>query len=193
MLKWLFTFALLLLLFLTFPYLYISISTYSDCTDDPDKLGEDMLMVVLGTSRRLEDGSPNLFYRYRIEAAIELYRTGKVSGVVVSGHGQDKYYNEPREMENDLVAAGVPQNLIRRDADGLRTILSVRALLEENKEHNVVFVSQRFHNERAVFLASREGMQTRGFNAQNPHWRFMTRVLAREVLARQLAFWETLF
>lgn len=193
MLKTLFQLGLLFLLLLLLPYFYIGLSTRSDCTSDAGDLGEDLLLVVLGTSRHLEDGRTNLFYRYRIEATVRLYQTGKVAGIIVSGHGQDQYYNEPREMEKDLVAAGVPQELIRRDGDGQRTILSVRGLTGEHHEQNIVFVSQRFHNQRAVYLAARQGLQAKGYDAANPPAKYMVRILVREVLARQLAFWETLF
>lgn len=193
MLKILFQLGLVFLLLLLLPYFYIGFSTRSDCTSVADELGEDLLLVVLGTSRNFGDGRTNLFYRYRIEAAVRLYETGKVSEIIVSGHGLDKYYNEPREMEKDLVAAGVPQERIRRDVEGQRTILSVRGLTEEGPEQNIVFVSQRFHNLRAVYLARRQGIQAKGYDAGNPPAKYMIRILAREVLARQLAFWETLF
>jgi SanA protein len=176
---------------LVFPYAYISLTTYSACTDDPEELGDNLLLVVLGTSKYLTDGGENPYYLYRIEAAIKLYKTGKVSRIIVSGHGGDKYYDEPRQMEQDLLAAGVPEDRIVQDPDGLRTILSVRALKHERGE-NIVFVSQRFHNERAVYLAHKEGIEARAYDASSPSARYMMRMWFREVFARQFAFWETL-
>ncbi len=177
---------------LLFPYGYIALTTYSACTDNPEDLGDNLLLVVLGTSKYMEDGQRNLYYLYRMEAAVRLYETGRVSRIIVSGHGGEKYYNEPREMEKDLLAAGVPAERIVQDPDGLRTIFSVRALREERGE-NIVFVSQRFHNERAVYLARQEGIDAHAFNARSPSVRYMVRMWTREIFARQLAFWETLF
>ena len=62
--------------------------------------------VVLGCVRILKDGSRNQFYGYRIQAAAELYKAGKVKAIIVSGDNHVKGYDEPSDMKEDLVSAG---------------------------------------------------------------------------------------
>jgi len=62
---------------------------YSDLEEIPYK----KVGLVLGTVKILENGRVNLYYKYRIEAAIALYQAGKISYIVVSGDNSRKTYN----------------------------------------------------------------------------------------------------
>ena len=48
--------------------------------------------LLLGTSSNLRDGRPNLFFRYRIDAATALLHAGKVDKILVSGDTARKSY-----------------------------------------------------------------------------------------------------
>jgi SanA protein len=66
------------------------------------------------------------------------------------------------------------------------------ALYEAGKVDRIL-VSQRFHNERAVFIAMQKGIDAIGLNAAdvNRHYGFLTRV--REYFARCKVFLDLLF
>ena len=68
--------------------------------------------LLLGTART-HQGQPNQFYRARIEAAAELFHSGRVRGILVSGDNATGYYNEPVAMQKDLIAVGVPPEFVR--------------------------------------------------------------------------------
>lgn len=64
--------------------------------------------LLLGTSKWVQGGRINLYYRYRIDAAVALYKAGKVEYILVSGDNSRVEYNEPDQMRDDLIAAGIP-------------------------------------------------------------------------------------
>jgi SanA protein len=113
------------------------------------------------------DGRENLYFRYRIEAALRLWNAGKVSCFLVSGDNRTKYYNEPEAMRQALVERGVPADRIVEDFAGLRTLDSVVRAKEIFGVTDVIFVSQRFQNERAIYIARANGIDAVGFNAQD--------------------------
>lgn len=122
--------------------------------------------LIFGCDNQI-DGRENLYFRYRIEAAVRLWNAGKVSCFLVSGDNRTKYYNEPEAMKQALVDRGVPADRIFADFAGLRTLDSVVRAKEIFGATDVVFVSQRFQNERAIYIARANGIDAVGFNAQD--------------------------
>ncbi|MCU0794995.1 MAG: YdcF family protein [Akkermansiaceae bacterium] len=139
--------------------------------------------LVFGCDDKI-DGRENLYFRYRIDAAAELWRAGKLVCVIVSGDNRTKHYNEPERMKQALVSAGVPADKIVCDYAGLRTLDSVVRAKEIFGVSEVTFISQRFQNERAAYLARAHGMRFSGFNARDVEGQGGLKVRFREVLAR---------
>lgn len=136
---------------------------YSNTSDIPyHKVG-----LLLGTSKYLQSGYVNLFYQYRIDAAAALIKAGKIKYLIVSGDNGRKEYNEPEMMRADLISAGIDSNCIYLDYAGFRTFDSVKRLKEIFGQQSVTIISQRFHNERALYIASRLGIAAVAFNAQD--------------------------
>lgn len=140
--------------------------------------------LVLGCSRVLPGGRPNLYFRYRINASAALYHSGKVSYLVVSGDNHRDDYDEPTEMRDALIAKGVPADRIYRDYAGFRTLDSVVRAREIFGQRELTIVSQPFHNERAVFIAREHGIDAIGFNARDVESLDGLRTQLREHLAR---------
>jgi SanA protein len=143
--------------------------------------------LLLGTARRTIAGKPNAFYQARIEAAAALFHSGKVQGILVSGDNATRWYNEPIAMQKDLIAAGVPADFITLDYAGFRTLDSVVRAKEVFGQQHLIVVSQRFHAERAIFLARHYGIDASGLAARDPDNIGMLSVRAREVFARVAA------
>lgn len=143
--------------------------------------------LVLGCSKQLGDGRRNLFFERRMAAAAELYRTGQVSYLLVSGDNSRPDYDEPSDMRAALVAAGVPASRIVRDHAGFRTLDSVVRAKQVFGLSELIVVSQRFHNERAVFLARAHGMRAYGYDARDVGGAEGLRVKLREVVSRLAA------
>ena len=161
------------------PYIYV----------DVQKIPAKKAALVLGCSKYLGSGRLNYFYKYRIDAAVKLFKAGKVKAIVVSGDNGNKSYDEPTLMHEDLVKAGVPSKYIQLDYAGFRTLDSiVRAKVIFDLEDYII-VSQRFHLERAIYIAHTKEQKVLGFVAKdfkNTVW--AKRMGHRELLARVKAF-----
>lgn len=158
---------------------------YSKVEDIP----KNHVGLLLGTSKLMTDGQTiNPYYRYRIEAADVLMKSGKIDYLVISGDNSHKNYNEPEDMRQSLIALGIDSNRILLDYAGFRTFDSVIRLREIFGQHQVTIISQAFHNERAVYIAGREGIDAIAFNAKDVGKRFGLKVMLREKLARVKVF-----
>ena len=139
--------------------------------------------VVLGLAKKVK-GRLNRFYMPRLEAAAELFLLGKVRGLIVSGDNSRQDYDEPGQMKADLVELGVPARYVTCDYAGFRTLDSVVRAAEVFGQTRFVVVSQRFHCQRAVFLARQKGYDVWGYAATDVSGYSGIKVRARECLAR---------
>jgi SanA protein len=149
--------------------------------------------VVLGTSEKVRSGRPNLFFEHRMKAAVELYRSGKVDRLLLSGDNRTIHYNEPWAMRKALIAAGVDSTHITLDYAGFRTLDSVVRAREVFGQQSFTVISQRFHNERAVYIARRKGIDAIGYNARDVDAYSGFRTRLREKLARVKVFLDLIF
>lgn len=143
--------------------------------------------LVLGTSRRSMDGGPNSFFTTRMEAAAALYKSGKVKHLILSGDNTTRYYNEPKDMFNALLALGVPKEDMTLDYAGFRTLDSVVRSKEVFGQKEIVVVTQQFHAYRALFISEFYGIKAVTFAASDADKSGMTSVVSREWLARPKA------
>ena len=139
--------------------------------------------VVLGLAKKVR-GPRNRFYMPRLEAAVELFRLGKVRGIIVSGDNSRRDYDEPTQMKADLVELGVPARYVTCDYAGFRTLDSVVRAARVFGQTRFVVVSQRFHCQRAIFLARQKGYDVWGYTATDVTGYSGFKVRARECLAR---------
>lgn len=144
--------------------------------------------MVLGTSERIANGNRNVFFDTRMDAAAELYKSGKVKKLIVSGDNSVSNYNETEAMRKALVKRGVPEKDIVEDFAGFRTLDSVVRTKSVFGQESIVVISQRFHIQRAIFIADAKGLKATGFVADDPaHRGPFFKVMAREWLARVAA------
>jgi len=151
--------------------------------DDPAAVPPTRVALVFGTASQFQ-GRENLYFRYRIDAAAEVWEAGKVDVIIVSGDNRTKFYNEPREMRQALIERGVPNDRIVSDFAGLRTLDSVVRAKEIFGADPVLFISQRFQNERAIYLAKANGIEAYGYNARDVGTQAGLKTRIREVGAR---------
>lgn len=154
-----------------------------------DEIPKKKVGLVLGTSKYSKEGQ-NLFYKGRIEAAVKLYRAGKIEYILISGDNGTKYYNEPKMFREDLINMGIPSSRIVLDYAGFRTLDSVVRAKEVFQENDFTIISQQFHNERALFIARSKGIKAIGFNAKDVGGERGMTVKVRERLARVNMMWD---
>ncbi len=157
-----------------------------------DTIPKNRVGLVLGTSKKLTTGHSNPYYDFRIKATVELYEADKIDFVLVSGDNGSIYYNEPSTIKKDLIKKGIPEDRIFLDYAGFRTLDSiVRAKVVFGLD-NVTIISQKFHNERAIYLANQKGLNAIGYNAKDIPGEFGYKVQFREYFARVKVFLDLL-
>ena len=172
--------------------LVVSCSTKKMVYQSVESIPYNKTALLLGTSKHLSDGRKNLYYQDRIEAVAALFHAHKVDYVIVSGDNSRKDYDEPTDMKNDLVAAGIPAERIYLDYAGFRTLDSVVRCKEIFGQTSFTIVSQQFHNERAIYLARHYNIAAIGFNAKDVQAYYGFKTLLREKLARVKLFVDLL-
>ena len=174
-------------------YYIIEISTADRIYRDIASIPYNKVGLVLGTARHQVGGGLNPYYEHRIDAVVQLYEAKKVSFILVSGDNGSVYYNEPHTIKKDLVARGIPEERIFLDYAGFRTLDSmIRAKIIFGLD-SVTVISQEFHNERALFIASRKDLHAIGFSAADVPGSRGFKVQIREYFARVKVFLDLVF
>ncbi|UYW00593.1 YdcF family protein [Flavobacterium agricola] len=144
--------------------------------------------LLLGTGKYLKNGAINPYYANRITAAAALYHANKISTLVISGDNSTPTYNEPQSMMDDLLALGIPAQHMYLDYAGFRTLDSVYRLQAIFGQQQFTVISQKFHNERALFIADYLGLNGIGYNAADVSAKQGLKTNLREKLARVKVF-----
>lgn len=166
--------------------------------DEVDSVGYREVGLLLGTTPQTRIGNRrNLFFMYRIDAAEELYKAGKIGKILISGDENSlDGINEPECMRDSLVARGVPSDAIMLDGKGFRTIYSIVNANQVYGFKSFTIISQRFHNERALYQAEHLGLDVedlQAYNATSPISEMALMTYIREYFARVKMFldlWE---
>lgn len=155
--------------------------------DDAALIPYNRTGLLLGTSRFVR-GRKNRYFYNRISAAEKLIRSGRIEYIVISGDNRKKNYNEPQDMKDELIKDGIPEGKIFLDYAGFRTYDSVYRMNGIFRQKSFTVISQKFHNERAVYIARSLGLNAIGYNAADVSrfYGFKTRV--REKFARVKVF-----
>lgn len=183
----------ILMLIILLSNFIINSSTQGKTFSTIDEVPANRVGLVLGTSNKLVGGQPNPYYNYRIDAALALFNAKKIEYILVSGDNGTQYYNEPETIKKDLIAGGVPTEKIFLDYAGFRTLDSMVRAKEVFGLDRVTIISQKFHNERAIYLAEKKGLTAVGFNAEDVSGNNGLKVHVREYFARVKVFIDLVF
>ena len=189
---WLVLFIICFLLLVCVAWINITITKTGNlyCYSSIDSIPHNHCALVLGTSKYLWSGKKNRYYTNRIKAVVELYNRNKIDFIIVSGDNRNRNYNEPITMYNDLTAAGIPGRKIIADYAGFRTLDSVIRGKEVFGQNKFTIVSQSFHNQRAIYIARKKGIEAIAFNSEDGTSKFAFKVQVREVAARILVLFD---
>ena len=171
------------ILFLLLSNTWILFSASPFIYENLQSLPENNVGLVLGTNPKLKGGADNLYFVSRMEAAYELYKHQKVRSLILSGNGENRYYNETEDMRKALVERGVPDSVLILDPNGFRTYESILRSKHIFKQQKITIISQEFHNYRAIFIARHLGIDAVAFSGKDPSF-FKAMVHGREWLAR---------
>jgi vancomycin permeability regulator SanA len=166
------------------PAAWLHLSSDNRITTVADAPAADVA-VVFGAG--LRDGSPTPYLAHRLDAAVSLYRAGKVKVVLVTGDNSTRDYDEPDAMRSYLTRHGVPPGRVVDDYAGFDTWDSCARARRIFGVRRAVLVTQGFHVTRALALCDAAGIDAYGVPVAEPHDATWYYGEAREVLAADKA------
>ncbi|HET6846632.1 MAG TPA: ElyC/SanA/YdcF family protein [Anaerolineales bacterium] len=120
-------------------------------------------------------GKPTAILRDRIETAVQLYATGKVEKLLMSGGEWGYARSEPEAMRDYAMSLGVPEESIVLDHAGRRTYDTCYRAKTIFGLDSALLVTQRFHLPRALFVCNALGLKAEGVPAANRrYWPVMS-------------------
>src|SRR5512140_2059301 len=111
------------------------------------------------------DGTPTPVLRDRVQTAANLYFSGKVEKLLMSGDNRFVNYNEPEAMRQYAIKLGVPDKDIVLDYAGRRTYDTCYRARDIFRVDSVILVTQDFHLPRALYLCNMLGVEAVGVPA----------------------------
>jgi SanA protein len=100
------------------------------------------------------DGTPTSVLRDRIETAANLFFSGKVEKILMSGDNSFEDYNEPGAMRDYAIGLGVPVSAIVLDYAGRLTYDTCYRARSIFGLQQVILVTQSFHLPRAIYTCN---------------------------------------
>ncbi|WP_040251558.1 SanA/YdcF family protein [Psychroserpens mesophilus] len=155
--------------------------------DTTEAIPKNKVGLILGAGKYTQSGHINSYYQFRLDAAVELYKAGKIEFILISGDNGRTTYDEPTTFKTDLIARGIPENKIFLDYAGFRTLDSVVRSKEIFGQDSITIISQQFHNERAIYLAKNYGINAIAYNAKDSYNHQRSKTRFREYFARAKA------
>ncbi len=139
--------------------------------------------IVFGAGIR--NGQPSPVLRDRVQTAANLYFSGKVEKILMSGDNRFVDYNEPEAMRQYAITLGVPDTDIVLDYAGRRTYDTCYRARDIFQLDSVILVTQDFHLPRAIYLCNMLGVDGVGVPADIQYYRKISRLIwnVRETLA----------
>ncbi len=132
------------------PYTYVSV----------ESAPQSDVALILGAS--VVRGAPSPILAQRADAAIALYRSGKVSKILVTGDSRVISHDEVTPVRKYLVGAGIPTEDIFLDHAGFDTYTSIYRARTAFLVRSLTIVTQDFHLPRALWIARHLGLRAYG-------------------------------
>lgn len=131
---------------------------------DPKQIPAMPVAIVFGAGYSNRHG-PGAVLFDRVQSGVELYRSGKVRKLLMTGDNGHVGYSEPAAMRRCALSLGVPDRDIVMDFAGFRTYDSLWRARDVFGVRQAVLVTQRYHLPRALYLAHALGLRVVGYPA----------------------------
>ena len=127
------------------------------------------VVIVPGAGLR-PNGTPRDVLAARLDCAIEAWRSGKATRILVSGDHGRADYDEPNAMRRYLLARGIPDAVVFMDHAGFRTRDTMERAARVFEVESAIVCTQALHAPRSVYLALDAGIDAVGAVAQGDAW-----------------------
>jgi vancomycin permeability regulator SanA len=157
----------------------------------PETVPQAPAALVLGAGLN-RDGTPGLVLQDRVRSAADLYFSGKVEKILMSGDNSSEFYDEPGAMKHFALELGVPEEDITLDFAGRRTYDSCYRAKAIFGLDRLIVVTQAYHLPRALFLCNAFDLEADGIPADDANYRRSSYTFwwVREILASVNAYWD---
>ena len=168
---------------------WVYFTSREDIYEDIAGVPPEPVAMVFGAGLQI-DGSPSPMLADRVDAAVELYKAGKVQRLLMTGDNSSVGYNEVAAMKRRAVEQGVPPSQINLDYAGFRTYDSCYRAKAIFGVDRAVLVTQRYHLPRALYLARSFGIEAVGLAAGREYYPRQEYYDLREFAAMVVSWYE---
>lgn len=155
----------------------------------PTEAPQADIAIVFGAGLT-HSGRATVVLADRVLTAVELYQTGKVSRILLSGWNSEEGYDEPAAMADLAIEMGVPSRDLILDGQGTRTFDSCVRAAHIHGVENALLVTQRYHLPRALVTCEALGIEAHGVLADRRSYRAESYWTVREYPATLVALWD---
>ena len=156
-------------------------------TFDTESVPADKAAIVFRAGLMV-DGSPTAVLKDRVATAADLYNSGKINKILMSGDNRYLNYNEPGAMKAYALELGIPEDDIVLDYAGRRTYDTCYRAKEIFQLSSAILVTQQFHLPRALYTCNALGLESVGVTADLRPYRDTGYWSIREIIASLVAF-----
>ena len=164
------------------PWFYAAVSTAPDRYDSTIVAAKNVpahhTAIVFGA--HVDGGRPTPYLQFRVEAAVRLYKAGRVQKVLMTGDNSLKNYDEPAVMSQIAINLGVSERDVIVDDAGFSTYDSCYRAKHIFAVHDAILVTQNYHLPRAIMACDGVGVKSIGFGADATHPLLVAQYTARE-------------
>jgi len=174
---------IVVLLSLFLPNIIILWSTRNLISESIDQINNADAGIILGAavySRK----RVSTVVSDRIEAAVQLYKMGKIKKILISGDHGERYYDEVNTIKFWLLKNNIPPEDIFLDHSGFSTYESIMRARKIFGLQNVVIITQSYHLPRSLYLAIHWRIIAQGYAADQRIYKKAKWFMIREYLAR---------
>lgn len=164
---------------------------YSPRIYDVSIVPKNSIAIVYGAAI-YRNGRLSAVLRDRMDTAIQLYESGKVDRILLSGDSRPTGYSEPVAMYHYAVQRGVPEEALEIDHGGFRTYDTCYRARWVFDVGQATLVTQGFHLPRALYTCDRLGIDVVGVAADQRQYRGERWYAVRETAATLVALWDSI-
>ncbi len=129
----------------------------------------------------------------RATTTLELYNTGKIKKILISGDHGTKNYDEVNVLKKFFLENKVKKEDIFLDHAGFDTFDSMYRAKSIFQVDSIIVITQNFHLPRAVYIGKKLGINTVGFVADKHQYVAVELNYLREYIARIKAWANIVF
>lgn len=166
---------------------YVKVVASKNIIQEVENAEKSDAILVLGCQVK-EDGSLSLMLKDRLDKAVELYKQGIATKIIVSGDHGRKEYDEVNAMKKYLIENEIPSENIFMDHAGFSTYESLYRAGYIFEVEKLTVVTQEYHLYRAVYIGNKLGIKTYGVPAAKTQYYGQVSREIREILARNKDF-----